>query len=178
MTLSFSAFETAVRAELVRTEAAVQSIVTEIVSDGEVALADLQGAGNWIASHAPQIAAGVTQAVALATALDAPVPAALLTEVQAASTALTVFAAAHNAGTSTASSVVSGYVAYKQATGALSSATAASIQAKANATVGVVSTVAGTVATAAAGTQTGVLAASVSNVFAPAQAAVSPAAAS
>ncbi len=148
---SLSTLEADVQAAFVRTEAAVQAIVVDCANELEVGIAKLQGAGNWLASNAPAIASGIETAVTFATALGAPVSPALVLGVQAASAALTEFASAHNAGQSTPSSIVQGYLAYTTAAGLTSQVKAAAITAKANTVLSAVGTVATAVVTATSG---------------------------
>ncbi len=169
----FTDMEAHVGAFLIRTEAAVQGVVADIVKGEQVVLADLQAAGDWIANHQQAIDAAVTGAAALATGLGVPVSPVVLADVAGAAQSLAAFAAAHNSGQSTPASVVQGYIAYKQATSAISAATASALQAKANATLGAVAKAADTVAAALPGTTiaTGAadLAAAVQNAPAPAK---------
>lgn len=146
MSWSLSSIETSIQAALVRDEAAVTAIATDIAKGVEVALSKLQGAGNWLAANAPQIEAGISGAATFAEAMDAPISPALLAASAAANASLQAFAAAHNAGQSTPSSVVQGLVAYKLSAGLISQATATAIQTKAASTISAISTAAAQVA--------------------------------
>lgn len=112
------------------TEADVQEWIVQIKAGVAVAESDINAIAKWVASETPTIVADLQSVLAIVTAIGVgsnPDVALAIEAANAAVTALNAFAAAQNAGKSTPTSVVAGYVAVKTAQSAAASAAAAAV---------------------------------------------------
>ena len=110
------------------TEQDVINIIGDISKEVPVIEADLAKALRWIANETPTIAADLQTTTTLVTAVGAtsnPQIAAAIVAANVAVQGLNAFAAKYNSGAGSATAVVDGYIALKQASAAASSAAAA-----------------------------------------------------
>jgi hypothetical protein len=119
---------TTIKGYFVTTEQDVIKLVTAVSQDLPVLEKDINNAFSWIANETPTIAANLQTATTLVTAVGAasnPQVAAAITAANLAVQGLNAFAAQYNAGAPSATAVIDGYIALKQASAAASSAAAA-----------------------------------------------------
>lgn len=105
------------------TEADVVAVISDVAAGVTLLESQISAALKWIAGEVPTIVTDLQTAVGLAQQVGIVTPAEL-TAANAAVAALNAFATSTNAGNGTAESVVSGYVAYKQAVASVATATA------------------------------------------------------
>ena len=119
------------------TEQTVLGFIEKIVTGAEVAESEVQKGLSWIAANTPQIAAGVEQAETLIASIASVTPGVAtssavqtaINDANKAVDALNAFATANKTGATGATALVTGYVAYQQATAAAASAKAAATSA-------------------------------------------------
>lgn len=115
------------------TEADVVKTIAQIKQGVDVALSDIHNALRWVANNGPAIAQDIQQVLVVVQALGVinPQVELAISAANAAVVALNAFAAAEKAGKSDTNSVIQGYVAVKQAQGAVAAAGVAAANAPA-----------------------------------------------
>ena len=128
---------TAIEADITAVVAKAAAFEAQIPAAIQLIESEIESFFNWLAGETPAITVAVQTAIGLVNQVQAAgvtIPPALHTDIAALNTAvagLNAAAAATNAGASPAASVIAGYVAIKNVSGATSDVSTAALQAAA-----------------------------------------------
>jgi hypothetical protein len=117
-----------IKSFFVTTEQDVVNLITAVSNEAPVIQKDIDRAFGWIAKETPVIATNLATATTIVAAVGANSNPQVVAAIAAANLAvqgLNAFAEQYNKGTPTATAVIDGYIALKQASSAASSAAAA-----------------------------------------------------